>query len=632
MKRSYLIYVLSIIAIAAIAISGLYFKDCYKKYKNNNLITKEKKMQNLNILNKVDYPKDLKKLSVEELNLLADEMREIIIKKVNTTGGHMGPNLGFLEPTIALHYVFDAPKDKIIFDVSHQSYPHKILTGRKDGFTDETKYHKYTGYTAPEESEYDLFKIGHTSTSISLATGVAKARDINGKNENVIAVIGDGSLTGGEAYEGLNNAAVLNSNMIIIVNDNSMSIAENQGGLDRHLKNLKNTKGEAKDNIFKALGFEYIYVDNGNNMGDLIEVFKSVKNINHPVVVHLNTEKGHGLAQAVANKEKFHWIMPHTLDNEGKTPVKMPESYTNITTDYILNEIKKGNNIVVVSPATPGATGFSQEFRNALGKHYTDTGIAEQHAVGYISGIASQGAKPILAIMSSFIQRTYDQLSQDLALNNSPATILVYAGTISGGDATHLGVFDIPLISNIPNIVYLAPTSKEEYLAMLDWAVNNNKKYSVAIRVPATQLKSTGIEDTTDYSNLNKFKVTEEGKDVAIIALGSFYDLGKNVKDELAKKHNINATLINPRYITGLDKELLENLKANHKLVITLEDGIIDGGFGQKVASFYGDSNVKVLNFGADKEFTDRVPLNELYEKYHLTEELIVEDILKALK
>ncbi len=584
----------------------------------------------MEVLNKVNYPNDLKKLSANELNKLADEIRNVLIKKINATGGHMGPNLGFVEATIALHYVFDAPKDKIVFDVAHQVYTHKILTGRKDGYVDEKNYGKYTGFTAPEESEYDIFKIGHTSTSIALATGLAKARDIRGEKENVVAVIGDGSLTGGEAYEGLNNAAVLNSNIIIVVNDNSMSIAENQGGLDEHLKNLKKNKGNVDDNIFKALGFDYIYVDEGNNVQELIKAFESVKNIDHPLVVHLNTEKGHGLPQAVANEEMFHFIAPHTLDNNAANIEKV-DTYDSITNDYLVDRVKSGENIVVVSPATPGASGLFPDVRKELGKNYVDVGIAEQDAVGFVSGMAKNGVKPVLEIVSSFIQRAYDQLSQDLAINNSPAVILVYYASIFGmNDMTHLGIFDIPLISNIPNIVYLAPTNKEEHLAMLDWAVKQNK-HSVVIRVPLGAVISSGVKDNTDYSKLNKFKMIEEGKDVAIIGVGNFFNLAKNVKNEL-KKHNINATLINPCFISGLDKEMLENLKQNHKLVITLEDGIIEGGFGQKVASFYGDSDMKVLNFGANKEFTDRLSYDELANRYRLKEDLIVQDILNILK
>lgn len=583
------------------------------------------------ILDKINTPDDLKKVPVKELDMLADEMRELIIKKVNTTGGHMGPNLGIIEATIALHYVFNSPQDKIVFDVSHQCYPHKILTGRKEGFTNPEMYHKYTGYTAPEESPHDIFKVGHTSTSVSLAAGLAKARDLRGGKENIIALIGDGSLSGGEAYEGLNNAAVLGSNIIILVNDNDMSIAENQGGLYQNLKDLRDSNGKSDCNFFKSLGFDYYYIDEGNNIEKLIETFKKVKDINHPVVVHMHTIKGHGLAIAEENKEAFHWILPGTLDNKPSSPAEATEDYNTITTGFILEKAKSDTSIVAITPATPGAYGFTHEFREKLGKQYIDVGIAEEHAVAYASALAKSGAKPILAILSSFVQRTYDQMSQDLCLNNSPITMLVHWGGISNGDATHLGSFDIPLISNIPNIVYLAPTCKEEYIAMLDWSLRQTD-YPVAIRVPFGQFVSSGKEDKTDYSVLNKFKVTEQGEKAAILGLGNFYSLAKEVKDELKKNCGIDATLINPVYITGLDEELLENLKQNHSVVITLEDGILDGGFGEKIARFYGNSDMKVLNYGGKKEFTDRVPLEELYNRYRLTKELISDDVAKILK
>lgn len=582
------------------------------------------------ILDKVNSPDDLKNLSVQEMNTLSDEMRELIIKKVNTTGGHMGPNLGIIEATIAMHYVFNSPVDKIVFDVSHQCYPHKILTGRKEGFTDPDKYHKYTGYTAPEESEHDIFKVGHTSTSVSLATGLAKARDLKGEKSNVIALIGDGSLSGGEAFEGLDNAADLNSNIIVVVNDNDMSIAENHGGLYRNLKELRDTKGKAECNFFKSLGFDYLYVDEGNNIEKLIEAFQRVKDIDHPVVVHIHTLKGHGLAAAEQNKEAFHWILPGTLDDKPSQTVEITEDYNSVTTEFIKRKSKENPSLIVVNPATPGVHGFTPDFREKMGKQYTDVGIAEEHAVAYCSALAKAGAKPVLAIMTSFVQRTYDQLSQDLCLNNSPLTMLVYWGGLSNGDATHLGSFDIPLISNIPNIVYLAPTNKEEYLAMLEYSYSQNER-PVAIRVPNVPLVSTGVEDKTDYSILNKFKVEEKGSKVAILGLGNFFGLAKGVKQELKEKLNIDATLINPRFMTGVDEELLESLKRDHDIVITLEDGVLDGGFGEKITRFYGNSNMKVLNFGSKKEFTDRVPLEELYQRYHLTKELITEDVKNCL-
>ena len=581
------------------------------------------------ILDKVNSPEDLKKLGLDELQPLADEMRELIIKKVNTTGGHFGPNLGMVEATIALHYVFNSPVDKIVFDVSHQCYPHKILTGRKEGFTNPETYHKYTGYTAPEESEHDLFKVGHTSTSISLATGLAKGRDIIGGKENVIAIIGDGSLTGGEALEGLNNAAVLDSNIIIIVNDNDMSIAENQGGICNMLTELRENNGEVKNNFFKALGFEYHYIADGHNIENMIETFSKVKDSKHPVLIHLHTQKGKGFKPAETDKEPFHWIMPNTLDHLNDAPAPQQESYESITKDYLLKKVNEGEPIVAINAATPGVFAWDKEFRNKMGTHYVDTGIAEQQAVAMASGIAKRGGKPVLGIMSSFVQRTYDQLSQDLALNNNPATLLIFWGGIMDADATHLCTFDIPLISNIPNIVYLAPTCKEEYERMLDWSVNQ-KEYSVAIRVPFS-ITYSGEKDDTDYSVLNKYKLVEQGEKVAIIALGSFFNKGKEVKTLLKEKLGISATLINPKFITGIDKELLENLKSNHSLVITLEDGELDGGFGEKITRFYGSSTMKVLNYGSLKEFTDRTPMEELETRYRLKPELIVEDIKNIL-
>lgn len=579
------------------------------------------------ILDKINSPQDVKELSLDEMEALASEIRNGILTRVNTIGGHLGPDLGIVEATIALHKVFNSPVDKFVFDVSHQCYPHKMLTGRKDGFANPLNT-DISGYFNPNESEHDTFIIGHTSTSVSLATGVAKARDLKGENYNVIALIGDGSLSGGEAFEGLNNASVLGSNIIIIVNDNEMSIAENQGGLYENLALLRETNGKAELNYFKTFGFDYYYVENGNDIGDLIEVFESVKDTNKPTVVHIHTLKGKGYKPAEENKEWGHWTLPHFMDEKSETAAPV-ESYASITTDFILEKQKKDNTVITISPATPGATGFGQDFRDALGKNYTDVGIAEEHAVAYSSALAKNGAKPVLSILSSFIQRTYDQLSQDLALNNSPATILVNWGAISEMDATHLGSFDIPLISNIPNIVYLAPTCKEEYLKMLDYALEQTE-HPVVIRVPFGAVVSSGKVDETDYSLLNKFDVVEEGSDIAIIGLGNFYHLGKKVKEQL-KSQNINATLINPKFITGVDEIVLNKLKGNHKLVITLEDGCVDGGFGEKISRFYGNSDVKVLNFGGKKEFTDRVPLNVLYKRYHLIPELIVDDIKKCL-
>lgn len=584
----------------------------------------------LNILNKINNPRDLKILSREELHTLSTEIRDVLIKRVSTTGGHFGPNLGMVEATIALHYVFNSPVDKFVYDVSHQSYTHKILTGRKEAFTNPEKFKTVTGYTEPKESEHDFFTVGHTSTSISLACGLAKGRDVVGGNENIVAIIGDGSLSGGEAYEGLNNAAASGKNIIILVNDNDMSIAENHGGLYQNLALLRETEGKAEHNFFKSFGFDYHFVKDGNDIDSLIETFKKVKDTNHPVVIHMHTVKGKGYEDAEVNKEAFHWVMP--FDLETKSPLFSGEyvkSYGDITSDFLVEKARKDKSIVGITAATPNIVGLAG-LRNEFKDQYVDVGIAEEHAIALASGIAKRGGKPVASFISSFIQRTYDQLSQDLAINNNPATILVNWGGISGGDVTHLGLFDIPLISNIPNIVYLAPTTKEEHIAMMEWAIEQDN-HPVAIRVPNMEVVSTGIEVEPNFDELDKYVKVEEGSEVAIIGLGSFFHLGKKVANRL-KEIGINATLINPRFITGVDEELLNELQKDHKVVITLEDGILNGGFGEKISRFYSDKNMRVLNFGADKEFTDSVALEVLYERYHLTEKLIVADIEKVLE
>ena len=582
----------------------------------------------MRILNNINSPQDVKKLSPNEMNTLSGEIREAILNRVNIIGGHLGPDLGIVEATIALHYVFDSPKDKIVFDVSHQIYPHKIITGRKDGFL-HPENTTISGYSNPNESEHDNFIIGHTSTAASLATGLAKARDLKGEKYNVIAIVGDGSMSGGEAFEGFNNAAVLNSNIILIVNDNEMSIAETHGGFYRSLKILRDSNGKAENNIFTSMGFDYIYVDEGNDIETLIKAFMEVKDTPRPTVVHIHTLKGKGYKKAEEDKETYHWMLPGFM-NENSGSTAQAESYETLTTDYLLKKHETDPAVIAISPSTPGAYGFTPEFRQKMGKNYTDTGIAEEHAVAFASALAANGAKPVLAIMSSFMQRTYDQMSQDLALNNSPVTILVFWGGLSPMDATHVGSFDIPFLSNIPNMVYLAPTNKEEYLKMLDWSVEQ-KDHPVAIRVPFGNFVSSGIEDNTDYSILNKARVVKKGSEIAVVAAGNFFGLGEDVVKYIKEKLNIDATLINPVYLTGLDEELLESLKKDHKLVITIESGILDGGFGEKITRFYGNSDMKVLNYGGKKEFTDRMPLEEQYKRYRLTKELIVEDSTKTL-
>ena len=582
----------------------------------------------------INGPEDVKKLTVDQMTVMAGEMREALLKRASIHGGHFGPNFGMVEATIALHYVFESPKDKIVYDVSHQTYPHKMLTGRKDAYLYEDHYDDVSGYSNPNESEHDHFTVGHTSTSVSLACGLAKARDLKGEEGNVIAVIGDGSLSGGEALEGLDFAVELDGNLIIVVNDNDMSIAENHGGLYSNLKLLRETDGQAECNLFKAMGLDYIYVDHGNDVGDLIEAFQSVKDSKKPVVVHINTLKGKGYAPAEENKEAWHYSGPFDIET-GEALVdetaEPEEDYSDISLNYLLDKMKKDPAVVAITSGTPTVMGFTEDKRQEAGKQFVDVGIAEETAVALASGIAANGGKPVYGVYSTFVQRTYDQIAQDLCINNSPATIVTFWGTVFGmNDVTHLGLYDIPMMANIPNLVYLAPTTKEEYLAMLDWSIEQNE-HPVAIKLPGGSVISDGKEITKDFGDLNKYEVTQKGSKVAVIGLGTFYGLCKEVAEELKKVTGTDATVINPYYITGIDADLLEELKKEHDVVITLEDGILDGGFGEKIARFYGDSDMKVLNFGLKKEFLDRYDVAEVLKENHLTKEQITEDIMKFI-
>lgn len=581
-------------------------------------------------LEKIQGPEDVKKLNVNEMQELAVEMRKALLTKLSKHGGHFGPNFGMVEATIAMHYVFDSPKDKIVYDVSHQSYPHKMLTGRKDAFLYEEHYDDVSGYSEPDESAHDHFIIGHTSTSVSLACGLAKGRDLCGGKENVIAVIGDGSLSGGEALEGLDYASELKSNLIIVINDNDMSIAENHGGLYQNLKLLRDTDGKAECNLFKAMGLDYVFVKDGNDIQQLIDAFTQVKDSTIPVAVHICTQKGKGYAPAEEHKEQWHYCAPFNIETGESLYPMGGEDYSSVTADYLLKKMKEDPKVVAITSATPTVMGFTEDKRKEAGSQFVDVGIAEETAVALASGIAKNGGKPVYGVYSSFVQRTYDQLSQDLCINNNAATIVVYAGTVFGmNDVTHLGLYDISMMANIPNLVGIAPATKQEYLAMLDWSIEQNA-YPVCIRIPGGAMEE-GEAVTKDYSKLNTYEMLQKGSRVAIVALGTFLGLGKEVAENLEKKTGTAATVINPVYFTGIDTEMLESLKADHDVVITIEDGILDGGFGEKITRFYGNSNMKVLNFGLKKEFLDRYDVQEVLTDNHLTKDQMVADITEVL-
>lgn len=583
-------------------------------------------------IEKIKSPADLKQLNIEALKVVADETRQAVLNRVSKHGGHVGPNLGFVEATVALHYVFDTPKDKLVFDVSHQSYPHKVLTGRASGFLGNVdEMNAISGYSSPTECpEYDNFEVGHTSTSVSLATGLQKARDIKGTKENIIAVIGDGSLSGGEAFEGLDEASELGTGIIIVVNDNEMSIAEPHGGIYKNLHDLRESNGQCNHNWFKAWGFEYKYLEEGNDVEKLIEVFRSVKDTDKPTVVHIHTEKGHGFTPAVENKEAWHYGMPFNREDGSRPERPATESYEQLLSDWLLKEMKQDKTLVAVTAGTPSAAGFTPEKRKEAGAQHVDVGIAEEQAVAMISGMAKGGLRPVWTVFSTFIQRTYDQIAQDLCINANPAVINVtWGGTASMNDITHICLFDIPMLCSIPGLIYLAPTTCEEYFSMLRWAILQDKK-PIAIRIPSNGVHHTTENVDTEYAYEAKYKVTQKGEKVAIIAAGSFYQKGENVVRLLAEK-GIKATLINPRYLNEVDRETLNSLKGSHELVVTLEDGSKDGGFGERIAAYYGTSEMKVLVGGIKKDLYDRFDLQQLLSDNRLLDEQIVEDVIDIL-
>lgn len=583
-------------------------------------------------IEKIHTPADLRKLEVSELKIVADEVRDAVLNRVSRHGGHVGPNLGFTEATVAMHYVFDTPTDKLVFDVSHQTYPHKILTGRAHGFLDDADTRAISGYSSPIESpEYDYFEIGHTSTAISLATGLQKGRDVLGGTENIVAIVGDGSLSGGEAFEGLNTAAALGTNIIIVVNDNEMSIAENHGGLYANLRLLRETYGQAELNFFKTFGFDYYYLENGHNLASLVDIFRRVKDTPRPTVVHIHTEKGHGYAPAVEKQEAWHYRSPFDRETGKSTgPRDNSEYMPSLLGDFLREEMKRDPKLVVVASAVPMGLGFTADRRREAGAQYIDVGIAEEEAVALASGMAKRGARPVYFTYATFLQRTYDQIAQDLCVNSNPAVINVLGASIFGmNDFTHICFFDIAMLSHIPNLVYLAPTTYEELVAMQTWAIRQDK-HSVAIRVPEGEVYHTSEPVDTDYYALNTFRVGHRGSRVALIAAGNFYQKGDRVRQLLAEQ-GIDATLINPRYLTGVDEALLDELKKDHTVVATLEDGTLDGGFGERIARHYGPSAMRVLNFGVKKQLYDRYDVDELLRENHLTDEQIAEDVLATL-
>ncbi len=577
-------------------------------------------------LEKINDASDIKKLDISELQGLADETRDAVINRVSKIGGHIGPNLGIVELTVALHYVFNSPVDKIVYDVSHQCYPHKILTGRKEAYLDENHFRDVSGFTNPNESDHDMFIVGHTSTSVSLALGLAKGRDLNKGSENIIAVIGDGSLSGGEAMEALDYAGEYKNNLIIIVNDNDQSIADNHGGLYETLRQLRENNGVADDNFFKALGLEYCYLDEGHNIAKIIQALEEVKDIDHPVVLHIHTIKGKGLPYAEKERELWHGGGPFNV--EDGSPRYPHEHGENIVFKSLKELLDTNDKAVVLNAATPMGLGFSPSIREEYVKRgqFIDVGIAEENAIGMTSGIAKNGGTAVFGTFAPFFQRVYDQMSHDVCLNNSPATYLISNPGIFGSDSnTHLALCDIQMFAHIPNLIYMAPAYKEEFVQMFKYATTQ-KDHPVGIRIPGN-MPSRGTIDETDYSEVRSY-VEKKGQDVAIVAVGVLLPMANKVAEEVEKKTGRKITVINPRFLQDIDRELLESLKADHRLVITIEDGELMGGYGQNIAVFYGDSDMRVRCYGISKHFhtdfvADKILADNGISVKNLTNEII---------
>ena len=582
-------------------------------------------------LETITSPADIKDYTAEQRRVLAQEMRDALLKRASIHSGHFGPDFGIIEAIIALHTVFDSPTDKIVYDVSHQCYPHKMLTGRVEAYIDEDKYGEVSGYTNPEESPHDFFNVGHTSTSISLASGLAKARDLAGRRENVIALIGDGSMSGGEALEGLNVVGEMGTNFIIVFNDNDRSIAENHGGMYREFRRLRETNGTAPNNLFRAMGLDYRYVADGNDCEALIAAFSAVRDSKNPVVVHIATQKGKGYKFAEEDPETWHYRSAFDIET-GALKHPYTDPYQEATKTFLKEQAEANPNFVFLAAGTMGGIVLSPADRAELGSHYVDVGIAEEHAVAMASGLARGGARPIFGTYSTFFQRVYDQMAQDVAINNSPAVFLsVGASLYYMNDVTHLGFFDIPIFANIPNLVFLAPASLDEYKAVLRWSVAQTS-HPVMIRMPVGGYEESPYDVRTDYSDLKTYQVVQEGAEVAIIGVGNFAALASEAA-ALLEKEGIQATVVNPIFLSGLDTTLLKRLKEKHRLILTLEDGILDGGFGQKIAAYYGmDTQISVRNYGLSKAFHDRYSASELARAHHLTAEQIAADTLSAWK
>ena len=577
-------------------------------------------------LTDIQIPSDLRDCSIAELEVIAQHIRNLIIHRTSHIGGHIGSSPGATDIIVALHHVFGLDDAQFIFDISHQSYAHKILTGRHEGFKNIDKFHTISGYSNPAESTHDAFHLGHASTSLSLACGLMIGRDLQHRTHPIIAMIGDGALSGGEAYEALNHLSTMSSQCLIIINDNEQSIAENHGGLYTHLQQLRETNGESPNNIFKALGFSYRYIDDGNSLTSLIHAVKNCKDEITPTVLHIHTTKGYGYDKAIANPEGFHNPSGFDIDT-GETKKRYTNSYESIVAKQLIDTLEQNKATCIVTAATPGGFCLTKDIREKLGAQYIDVGIAEEHATTLLAGIAHNGGTPILPIYSTFLQRAYDQIINDLCINNSNALILVYRASIYGNkDMTHLGFNDISMLGNMPNLMYLAPTTVEELESSIRYGLEHHN-HPIAIRIPVgTPINNTAQSNTID-NPVTSYDITQSGNTIAIIGVGNFYNKAVELSHAIREATHISPTIVKPLCISSLDTDTLNELTKDHHIVITLEDGELEGGYGQKIASYYGKTSMKVLNYGISKQFYDRYKPEDVLQQNHLDFEHILDDI-----
>mgnify|MGYP002673506405 FL=1 len=617
------------------------------------------------VLDKINKVNDIKDIPKEEYDELADEIRNFLIEVISKSGGHLASNLGVVELTMALHLALDLPEDKIIFDVGHQSYTHKILTGRKEGFDELRSYGGMSGFPKRRENECDCFDTGHSSTSISAGLGIVTANEIMGKKGTVVSVIGDGALSGGMAYEGLNNAARLKRNFIIILNDNNMSISENVGGMSTYLSNLRageaynelkngvvdvlnkipaiggklvtkirKTKSSIKQLVipgmlFEDMGITYLGPVDGHNINQLVKIISEAKKLDHAVLIHVITKKGKGYIPAEKHPSSFHGVEPFNIQTGLPLTKKEKPTYTDVFAKGIVKLAKEDESVAAITAAMPDGTGL-KKFMQTYPERFFDVGIAEEHAVTYAAGLAAAGMKPYVAIYSSFLQRAYDQILHDVCIQDLPVVFMVdRAGLVGADGETHQGIFDLSYLSNIPNMNIFAPKNRYELAEVIKYSSNFN--HPLAIRYPRGTAYD-GLKEFNSPIEYGKSEIIYKEKDIALLAVGSMVEVAVEIREALKAK-GYSVTLVNARFVKPVDEKLLENLNENHRLIVTMEENVLNGGFGERVLRIARDMNLKckVINVAIPNVYVEHGNIEILKKEIGLDKETILNKIQKNI-